>query len=225
MPNQSGLRGVKTALLTPEEPDDEGGDPVARQHQKTSPARLAVALRRAKAIQMRLDGASYEEIFAAGLGYRSRGAAVQDVQRALVDLTAEPTAELRALEVARMDATLVRLNEREARVLEVRDAEHITVNNGKVIMVPGPDDTMIPLLDDEPVLRATTVLLGIERQRADTQQRRAKLLGLNAPTKVSVITDAALDEELARAAAEASELERLTADEDPDAEEPEGEER
>lgn len=196
---------------------------MARQHQKTSPARLAVTLRRIQAVQMRLDGKLHHEI-AEALGYRSVGAVVQDIGRYLAALAAEPTAELRAIEVARMDATLVRLNEREARVLEVRDAEHITVNNGKVIMVPGPDDTMIPLLDDEPVLRATTLLLGIEKQRADVQQRRAKLLGTNAPTKVTVITDAALDEEIAREAAAIAELERAAAAEDPGPEDPEGEE-
>lgn len=191
---------------------------------KTSPRRIAINIRRIEAVKMRLDGATHDEI-AAALGYRSKGAVSQDISRHMAALAAEPTAELRALEVARMDATLVRLKEREDRVLEVRDAKHITVNNGRIIMVPGPPgEPDVPLLDDEPVLRATTLLLGIEKQRADTQQRRAKLLGLNAPTKVTVITDAALDEELAREAAAIAELERTAAAEDPGPEDPEGEE-
>lgn len=199
---------MKTALLTPEEPDDEGGDPVARQHQKTSPARLAVAIRRAKAIQMRLDGAHYAEI-ATALGYRSRGAAVQDVQRALVDLTAEPTAELRALEVGRLDDMYV-------AVMGVLRREHITVSHGHIVEIPDPDNegAKKPLIDDGPVLAAVDRLLKI-------QERRAKLLGLDAPTKVTVITDAALDEEEARLAAEIADLERQALEPDPDGEEPE----
>lgn len=200
---------MKTALATPEEPDDQGGDPVARQLQKTSSRRLTVAIRRAKAIQMRLDGAKYTEILAAGLGYRSTGAIAQDIQRALVELAAEPTAELRALEVARLD-------DMYSAVMGVLRREHLTVSHGKVIYVPADvdGDPDVPLVDDAPVLQAVDRLLKI-------QERRAKLLGLDAPTKVSVITDALLDEEEARLAAEIAELERQAAEPDPEGEGPE----
>jgi hypothetical protein len=179
---------------------------------QTAPKRLAVHLRRIQAVKMRLDGVRVDEI-AETLGYRSTGAVFQDFSRYLAKMAAEPTAELRALEVQRLD-------DMYAAVMGVLRREHITVSHGHVVMVPDPDNegAQKVLLDDGPVLAAVDRLLKI-------QERRAKLLGLDAPTKVSVITDAALDEELARATAEAAELERLTAGEDPDPEEPEGEER
>jgi len=71
---------------------------------------------------------------------------------------------------------LLKLDELEQDVNRVLKAAHVTVNNGKVIYDP-ISDSHSPLLDDDPVLRAAVVRLRI----AD---RRAKLLGLDAPTKV-----------------------------------------
>lgn len=169
-------------------------------------------------MQDRIDGVSVPDI-RDRYRYKSTGAVYQDLSRALEQFVGEPAAELKAMELARMDAQLVRLSEMEAKVREVRDREHLTVSHGKVITIPDPafpnDPTkVIPLLDDEPVLRATAQLIAIEGKRGDVQQRRAKLVGLDAPTKVAVITDAALDEELAREQAAIAELERQAAAED-----------
>jgi hypothetical protein len=191
---------------------------------KTAPSRIKVAERRAEALKMRKDGIA-PVIICATLGYRSTAAFYQDISRALASCVGEPAAEVRALEVARMDDALVRFNEMECKVRAVRDREHITVNNGRVITVRDKaTGEEVPLIDDEPVLRATAQLLAIEGKRGDVQARRAKLLGLDAPTKVSVITDEALDDELARTAAEVAELERAAADEAAGTPEPEGEE-
>lgn len=178
-------------------------------------------------MQDRIDGVPIPEI-QIRYRYKSPAAVYQDLSRALDAFVGAPAAELRALEVARMDAQLVRFNEMELRVREVRDREHITVNNGRVITVPGKDadgnDKDIPLIDDEPVLRATAQLLAIEDRRGHVQERRAKLIGLNAPTKVSVITDEAIEDELATIAAEIAELEQAEADEASGDPGPEGEE-
>lgn len=172
----------------------------------TSPRRIQTALRRRQAIEMRLAGVPVPEI-AERLRYTSTGAVYQDIGRALVAYVAEPAEELRALELARMDQTLMRLDEREARVLEVRDRPHWTVSNGHVVTVTvrNPDtgvETVEPLADDGPVLAATAQLMAIEKQRADVQARRAKLIGLNAPEKHEVFTIDQIDAELARLDAE-----------------------
>lgn len=191
---------------------------------RTSRSRIEVALRRAQALQMRIDGVPVAEIMEQ-LGYKQHGHFYQDIERALDTYVGRPAEHLRALEVARMDQQLVRYNEMAERVLEVRDREHITVNNGRVITVSaGPGEPEVPLIDDEPVLRATAQLLAIEDRRADVQLRRSKLLGLNAPAKVAVITDEALNDELVRTAAEVAELERFAAGEAEGAAEAQGEE-
>lgn len=183
---------------------------------KTSPARLGVALRRSKALQDRIDGVKVTEI-RDRYGYKSTGAVYQDLSRALDQFVGEPASELKAIELARMDDQLARLAEMEEKVREVRDREHLTVSHGKVITVPDPADPIkvIPLLDDEPVLRANAQLIAIEGKRGENAERRAKLLGLNAPTKVAVITDEALDDAIEDESTRIADLERaLAAEED-----------
>lgn len=58
--------------------------------------------RRRQAVQLRLDGLSYEAI-AAQLGWRSHASAHNAVQRGLADAVREPTEQLIRLEVARLD--------------------------------------------------------------------------------------------------------------------------
>jgi hypothetical protein len=129
---------------------------------KTSPRRIAVAQRRAQALKLRLTGARYDDI-AAQLGYSTRAAAIQDVQRALVASVHEPAEELRALEVQRLDMLW-------QTALRVLTRQHVTVSNGKVVHLDGT-----PVKDDGPILAAIDRLLRI-------QERRAKLLGLPSRT-------------------------------------------
>jgi hypothetical protein len=103
-------------------------------------------------------------------------------------------------------------------VLEVLARNHITVSNGRVITLPDSDGKDVPLADDGPILAAVGRLLDIGRSRLQIMERRAKYCGLDAPAKVSVITDEALDNELARAAAELAQLERATRSEAGEAE-------
>ncbi|MEU7170327.1 hypothetical protein ABZ949_02400 [Micromonospora tulbaghiae] len=149
--------------------------------------RAQVANRRAEAVNMRMAGASYQHI-ADTLGYNSRGAACQDVSRALEAAIAEQT---RTAEVYR-EEELQRLDLLLAEAWRVMKRAHVTVSHGRVIR---DDDTDEPLLDDGPVLAAIDRVLKI-------QERRAKLLGLDAPTKVEAITIDALDAEIAKLSAE-----------------------
>lgn len=166
---------------------------------KTSPSRVNIALRRAKLLQMRADGEKID-VIRDTLGYRSNGAVYQDIGRALAEYVGEPAAEVRAIEVLRLD-------ELWRSAIKVLRTEHLTVSHGKVVTIKNEKGEERPLADDAPVLQSIDRLLKI-------QERRAKLLGLDAPTKVSVITDAALDEELAREQAAIAELERQAATED-----------
>lgn len=161
---------------------------------KASARRAAVALRRGKVLQMRAEGASYDEIWAAFPDeYRSRSAAIQDVQRALMQTVAEPAAELRALEVARLEMLWI-------KVVDVLTRDHVMVSHGRVIYLREPEcshdkddddprDAGEPLRDSGPIIAAAREL------RALSESRR-KLLGLDAATVVQVISDDVLDAEI-----------------------------
>jgi hypothetical protein len=191
--------------------------PGGAKEPQTSPKRLGVAVRRAEAVRLRLDGVRPARI-AEILGYKNAHHVVIDLQRAIAAMTVEPTAELRRLEIARLDDMWI-------AVLDVLRREHLTVSHGKVIHLTDPNDPEgpgTPLVDDAPVLNAVDRLLKI-------QERRAKLLGLDAPTKIGVLDDDALDREEARLEAENADFlaqldagEAGTGPEDPESEAPEG---
>ena len=68
--------------------------------------RVAQTEKQRQALQMRLAGASYEQV-AAALGYRQRCGAWQAVQEALRKMLQEPADEVRKLELARLDSWLL----------------------------------------------------------------------------------------------------------------------
>lgn len=103
---------------------------------------LQASERRKQALQLRLAGASYDEI-ASRLGYSDRGSAWRSVMAALKATLQEPADELRKLELERLDRLLLGVWGQAAKG-----------NQGAVD-------------------RALRIM-----------ERRAKLLGLDAPTKV-----------------------------------------
>lgn len=139
---------------------------------------IDTAQRDADACRLRSNGATYQEI-ADQLGYPDRQAARTAVTRALREIVAEPAAELRTLELARLD----RMWNVAWRILE---DQHVTVSQGRVVHT---DDGQ-PVADVGPVLAAIDRLLKI-------QERRARLLGLDAPTRVQVTPDE-VEQEIAR---------------------------
>lgn len=148
---------------------------------------VGIAERRAKAVDLRMTGASYQTI-ADALGYKTPGAACQDISRAL---EASVAAQTRSVEVYR-EEELQRLDLLLGEAWAVLKRQHLTVSNGKIVR---SDDTDEPILDDGPTLQAIDRILKI-------QERRAKFLGLDAPTKVEAITVDALDAEIIRLSAE-----------------------
>lgn len=121
--------------------------------------------RRRAAVDLRNNGATWQAI-ADELGYPTRGAACQDVTRALAaamaDLT-ESVGEWRRGELAKL-ATY------ESEATEILLAEHPVVQGGEIVA---------DVTDAGPALRAIQTLLRVA-------ERRARLLGLDSPEKVQV---------------------------------------
>ncbi|MFJ1698176.1 hypothetical protein ACIOHC_24175 [Streptomyces sp. NPDC088252] len=147
-------------------------DPQARPHDGRGRfvRTLSTAERDAAAADLRSKGWTYPRI-AEHLGYNHRADAYNAVQRVLKETVREAGEELRTLELERLDALYVAAS-------EVLEREHVTVSNGRVVDLHGA-----PIPDDGPVLAAIDRLLKI-------QERRARLLGLDAPVKRDIsLTD------------------------------------
>ncbi len=127
----------------------------------------ATAERDAEACRLRIQNLTYRQI--AKVLDVSVHTAYEGVQRALRDTQQEPADGVKRLELERLD-------ELAQKVTEVMLATHYVVSQGKVVSLSRDGE---PLLDDAPVLQAVDRLLRI-------QERRARLLGLDAPQRVSV---------------------------------------
>ena len=118
-----------------------------------------------RAAEMRSRSLTYQQI-GDQLGM-SRQAAHAAVQRAIAEIPKEGTEEALRLELDKLDLL-------ERQLLGIVGKKHIrTSTTGKVIEHNGE-----VVLDDGPVMQAISGILKVG-------DRRARLLGLNAPTKVS----------------------------------------
>ena len=139
--------------------------------QKASAKTIRREERIERELELRRRGLTYEQI-AEQVGIANKGTVYRDIMAALkrqAERNDGKAAELRALELGKLD-------DLERAAQRVLTARHVTVNNGKVIYDPTAADHT-PMLDDEPVLRAIATLLRIA-------ERRARLLGLDAPAKL-----------------------------------------
>jgi hypothetical protein len=78
------------------------GAKLSGRNSPTSPRRLNVAEKRRQALDLRKGGANYDHI-AQQVGYASKGAAYNAVRAALQATLREPAAEVRKLELERLD--------------------------------------------------------------------------------------------------------------------------
>ncbi len=152
---------------------------------------LDSAERDAKACEMKARGATYQHI-SDTLGYGSRSNAHRAVKAALATIPLESAEELRRLQLDTLDY----LAGHAARVLE---RQHLTITqSGRIVT---DEESGERVLDDGPILAAIDRILRI-------QDRKAKLMGLDAPVKTEVITldylNARLEELTAELAAEDS---------------------
>ena len=120
-----------------------------------------------RAAGLKNRGLSYRKI-ATEMGWANPSTAFYAVQRAIADIPREDTEELIARELLKLDYM-------EEQAAEIMHKHHCHISaSGKVVTLDGEIIT-----DDGPALQAMDRLLKI----AD---RRAKLLGLNAPTRTEL---------------------------------------
>jgi hypothetical protein len=131
---------------------------------------------------LRAEGWTYERI-AGELHFSHRDVARRAVERALAVAVREPADELRQIELIRLDSLWL-------QAMAVLQAKHVTVSNGRVVTIDRNGEK-VPVVDDAPVLQAIDRLLKI-------MERRAKLLGLDAPAKVEVMSLDRVDAEIER---------------------------
>jgi len=151
------------------------------------PRRRSVADRDrdARAVELRRRHLNYGQI-ATEMGYADPSGAYQAVQRGLNDMATDAGAEVKQLELDRLD-DIARGFQR------IFATKHyvVSVGAGKVVMDPAKPG--VPLVDDAPVIQAGLALLRV-------MERRAKYLGLDAPaqSRVEVISETTVDAEIKR---------------------------
>lgn len=148
----------------------------------------------AEAAQMRAEGMTLAQI--AKVQGRAISTVHARIERAIAAVPVEAVERLRALELERLDMMW-------QAAIEVLRRQHVTVSDGRIVK----DDYDEPILDDDPILRAMDRLLKI-------QDRRAKLLGLDAPTRsrMEVVTHDAFAEAMRTLEAEVGDLESQLGD-------------
>lgn len=141
-----------------------------RQDQRDGKGRynrtLESAQRDAHAAELRAQHWTYKQI-ADELGIDKAGA-IRAVRRAIRDACAGPGKELVDLEVQRLEAMY-------DQILDILERDHPVVSHGRIVK----DDSGTPLVDDEMKLKAVDRALR-------TRESFRKLLGLDAPSRVSV---------------------------------------
>lgn len=135
---------------------------------------LDTATKDTLAARLRATGMSYREI-AAKLEYADESGAHRAVSRALAAVPVEAVNELRAIECERLD-------ELTRRLWDVLNTRYPLLNPD--VELVGPDGK--PVADPAPILAVVDRLLRIS-------ERRAKLLGLDAPMRVASPTLSQLD--------------------------------
>lgn len=146
---------------------------------------VTTAERRARAVELRRLGKTFLEI-GDDLGVTA-SRAYRIYQAALAAIPAQHLDEHRAEELQRLDYLT-------GKAFEVLHRHHITVSNGRVVMVEDADGASTPVEDDAPVLQAIDRVLKIS-------ERRSKLLGLDAPVRAEVTIDS-IDAQIAELTAQ-----------------------
>jgi len=157
----------------------------------TSAKSIREAERRAEIIQMRLDGRSLQEI---GDHMGITAVSVHNViTRALTSMAKEPAEELRGLELARLDSLY-------AEAMNVLRSFTPLLHNGKIVQIPVIDrngevvkdpDTGLPrtCLAEDKAARLAAIAAAVR-----VMERRSRLLGLDAPSRMQADFNVTTDE-------------------------------
>lgn len=156
----------------------------------TSAKSIREAERRAEMLSLRLEGKTLEQIGA----HMNVGADTvhRVISRALTSVTKEPAEELLTLELGRCDVLL-------AEAMQTVKAFHPLVSGGRVVSAPMLNNQGEPIRNPETgdvltrVLEDKTIKLAAIHVAAKVLERRAKYLGLDAPSRfqqdVTLTTD------------------------------------
>lgn len=136
--------------------------------------------RDAYAAKLRSEGRTLQEI-ADELGFTGTGAASNAIDRGMIAAGINQDAE-RALQLE-----LYRLDQNYLTALEISRKEHYAVSAGRVVHLYDEEGNKTPVRDYMPVLAAIDRMLKIG-------ERRAKLLGLDSPTRVEFSTFDAINQ-------------------------------
>ncbi|MEW5943507.1 MAG: sigma factor-like helix-turn-helix DNA-binding protein [Pseudomonadota bacterium] len=161
----------------------------------TSAKSIREAERRAEIIQMRLDGRSLQEI---GDHMGITAVSVHNViTRALASMAKEPAEELLGLELARLDSLY-------AEAMNVLRSFTPLLHNGKVVQIPvinrdgeivkdpGTGQPLTCIAEDK-AARLAAIAAAVR-----VMERRSRLLGLDAPSRMQADFNVTTDEKPAR---------------------------
>jgi len=160
--------------------------------------RMSAKLKRERAVKARTQGKTWQQV-ADEVGYSSPGSASAAVSEYFKNYPSPHVEELRAIENLKLD-------EREQDLLKVLVAEHIVIQQGRVVtrfigwmtgddgkVMLDSDGKMVPkleeIIDHDPILRVVNMLLAV-------YTRRAKLNGLDAVIEKDADDDKTVDEEI-----------------------------
>jgi hypothetical protein len=151
-----------------------------------------------RAGDLRAAGLTWSQV-AQEMGYGDPTGAYRAAHRAWARMPVEEVSESRGIELSKLDR-------RERVLLRVMTSKHYVVDRGRVVTWKGD-----PLIDDAPIIAASNAL-------GQIQTARARLLGLNAPTKryVEVITEDAVQNEIRRLNGIMEELDAIGIPDDPE---------
>ena len=149
---------------------------------KTSGTSIVAARRRAEMLRMRVEGQTLEQI---GKAMGIKPESVHGViTRALTTVTKAPAEELLTLELARCDELL-------EQALDTVHAFHPLINSGCVVRAIVEDENGKPVVDPVTGQVLTRTLedkapkLAAINTALRVMERRAKMLGLDKPTKIA----------------------------------------
>jgi DNA-binding CsgD family transcriptional regulator len=170
----------------------------------TSATSIKQTERRAEVLRLRLDGHTLQAI---GDRLGIRADSVHDIiTRALRDMTQEPSGQLLSIELARLDSLYV-------EAMNVLRSFTPLLHNGKIVQIPvinrdgeivKDPDTGHPLtcIAEDKAARLASIAAAVR-----VMERRAKLIGLDAPSKMQADLTVSTDEK------PAYDLQKLTMDE------------
>lgn len=158
----------------------------------TSAKSIREAERRAEIMQMRLNGRSLQEI---GDHMGITAVSVHDIiTRALASMAKEPAEELLGLELARLDSLY-------AEAMNVLRSFTPLLHNGRVVQIPVIDrngQTVKDLGTGQPltcIAEDKAARLAAIAAAVRVMERRSRLLGLDAPSKMQADLTVSTDEE------------------------------